>query len=135
MNKLLLGIMLLLGANLSLSYGQSTDAFISVESCVLQEDGRYAITLSSTEKFIVGGNRYILHSSGTYLQYSSHPSGNEYKITFYASSEQIALMNGTTNITLVYGLYEGNKKQDGEGDINNGFEGKHWKVNGQILKN
>ena len=95
------------------------------------------VSLSSTEEFIVGGNRYVLHIGGSHFKYSKHPKSDIKTITFLIPAADFAALPDGEDMVLVYGLYPLNTQQDGESSQQNGFDGPNWavgKLNKSLLK-
>ncbi|MCH2234214.1 MAG: hypothetical protein MK078_08170 [Crocinitomicaceae bacterium] len=126
------GVLILLLPLLVAAQNQATtETQISFESAI-QKDDIVEVTLSSNTNFIVGANRYVLHSGAKYFLMNTHPGGDVTKITFFIPIDEFGIINGSSDLVLVYGLYDSNTKQDGESQQIVGFEGLHWKVNGVV---
>ena len=130
-----LGLLLLFTPLLFAAQTQtSTEQEVSFESAV-QKDDIVQVTLSATNPFIVGANRYVLHSGSKFFLRNTHPEGNESKIMFFIPLDDFNSINGSSDLVLVYGLYESNKYQDGSQEQIVGYEGLNWKVNGVVTLN
>ncbi len=111
---------------LTASFGQSNDA-VQVETFSLDEEKNVvSISIKTTESFIVGANRYVLHIGGKHFLRNEHPEGRLDEIVFYISLDEYETLVDQGRIVLVYGYYHENTQQDGEGSQANGFTGKHW---------
>lgn len=86
------------------------------------------LSIKTTESFIVGANRYVLHVGGATFKQSLHPDGRLDEITFLIPIASYDSVEKGTEMVLVYGYYHSNALQDGEDDQVNGFTGKHWRL-------
>lgn len=94
------------------------------------------VSIKTSESFIVGANRYVLHIGGKHFFRNIHPDGQLNEIVFLLSVDEYENLQAQGRIVLVYGFYHENTQQDGEGAQANGFTGKHWdlgKFNPEIL--
>lgn len=108
-------------------YGQSPDA-VQLNSFKQVEDN-VVVSIKTTESFIVGANRYVLHIGGRYFQRSSHPDGRLDEILFYIPIQTYEELQDQGQVVLVYGFYHDNVQQgDGESEQTSGYMGKHWEL-------
>lgn len=129
---LLLAVVTSLTAQSTQAQSTATIELSKIES----NDEMVEVSLSSTEDFIVGGNRYILHIGGAHYKYSKHPKGDVKTITFLIPAADFAALPDGEELVLVYGLYPLNTQQDGESSQQNGFDGPNWsagKLNKSLL--
>lgn len=90
-------------------------------------DDKIEITFESSERFIIGDNRYVLHAGGNHFMLSKHPGGDEKKLTFLLTEEEYDVLADGSPMMLVYGYFFQNTQLDGEGDSGE-YHGPHWKV-------
>lgn len=128
MKKRILNLCLLLGMLFSTAYAISqSEGTVSLNSYQFDETkNRVLVSIKTTESFIVGANRYVLHIGGRYFLLSEHPEGRLNEIIFYVPLADYKVLIEQSQMVLVYGFYHENALQDGEGNGANGFTGKHW---------
>ena len=129
--KKLLNCTLLLLFFLSISgtgFGQSNDS-VQLDSCTLNKEEQIVrISIKTTESFIVGANRYVLHIGGKSFLRNEHPDGRLDEIVFLVPLADYENLQAETEVVLVYGYYHENALQDSEGGQVNGYMGKHWRL-------
>lgn len=109
-------------------FTQSSDA-VQLDSCTFdKEEQTVRISIKTTESFIVGANRYVLHIGGNTFLRNIHPDGRLDEIVFLVPLADYENLQEEGEIVLVYGYYHENALQDSEGSQVNGFMGKHWKL-------
>lgn len=109
-------------------FGQSSDA-VQLDSCTFDnKEQTVRISIKTTESFIVGANRYVLHIGGNTFLRNIHPDGRLDEIVFLVPLADYESLQVEGEIVLVYGYYHENELQDNEGSQVNGFMGKHWKL-------
>jgi len=84
------------------------------------------LSITTTESFIIGANRYILHIGGKYFERSLHPEGRLNEIVFFIPLSDYEQLLNQADIFLVYGYYYENTKLDKEGSADVAVMGKHW---------
>lgn len=87
--------------------------------------GTIEVTFETNKQFIVGDNRYVLHTGGQHFMHSKHPGGDEKKITFLLTPEEFDALPDGAEMVVVYGYYYSNVQLDGEG-ASSDYEGLHW---------
>jgi len=124
MKKALLPFVLLL---FTLSTYSQTSTSVQLNSIELDETNETVrVSIKTTESFIIGANRYVLHIGSRHFLRNIHPEGRLDEIVFLLTPEQYKSLKADSRIILVYGLYHENTLQDNEGKQVNGFTGKHW---------
>lgn len=83
-------------------------------------------SIKTSDSFIVGANRYVLHIGGKHFLRNEHPEGRLDEIVFFIPLEDYKNLEPQAKVVLVYGLYHENTLQDNEGNQSNGFTGAHW---------
>ena len=109
-------------------WSQSSDA-VSYNNVTLDTSQQLVmLSIKTTESFIVGANRYVLHIGGKTFKQSMHPNGRLDEIMFLITLSAYQAIKKEAEMVLVYGYYHSNALQDGEDDQVNGYTGKHWKL-------
>lgn len=115
-------------AGLQSSYAQSTDAVQLNNYSFDKEEEVVRVSIKTTESFIIGANRYVLHIGGKYFLRNEHPEGRLDEIVFLIPLSDYETLSDKGEIVLVYGFYHANAQQDNEGSVVNGYTGKHWRL-------
>ena len=121
----LLALLIPFGSKLSAQSAQS----VHINTYQLDENRSTVIlSITTTESFIVGANRYVLHIGGKYFERSQHPEGRLNEIQFYIPLSDYEQLINQATIYLVYGFYHDNTKLDKEGSSEIAVMGKHWNL-------
>ncbi len=112
----------------SIAFTQSSEAVQINEYQLDKEKEMVVLSITTTESFIVGANRYVLHIGGKYFERSLHPDGRLNEILFYIPLSDYQQLVDNAEIFLVYGFYHENTKLDKEGSSEIAVMGKHWKL-------
>lgn len=83
-------------------------------------------SIKTSDSFIVGANRYVLHIGGKHFLRNEHPDGRLDEIVFLIPLDDYKNLEPQAGVVLVYGFYHENTLQDNEGNQSNGFTGTHW---------
>lgn len=110
------------------SFAQSEAAVYFNSLTLNQDSSKVLLSIKTTESFIVGANRYVLHISGQTFYQSFHPKGELNEIIFFIPTYDFSNLIAQSNMVLVYGFYHQNTLQDGEGNSQHGYIGKHWRI-------
>ena len=127
MNKILknTGFLCLFFILTSSAFAQSENA-VAISSIKLADDNQTVrVSIKTSESFIVGANRYVLHIGAKYFLLNEHPEGSLSEIVFLVPLSEYEILIDQGRIVLVYGFYHDNTLNDGEGQENE-FIGKHW---------
>ncbi|MDC3351698.1 hypothetical protein OAV92_00485 [Crocinitomicaceae bacterium] len=123
------GAILFFGLSLCISVQAQSDDAVQYNNVSLDEDEETVLlSIKTTESFIVGANRYVLHIGGTTLMQNIHPEGRLDEIVFLIPKTTYQALEKGAEIVLVYGYYYDNSLQDGEEGQVSGYQGKHWKL-------
>ncbi|MFT5821615.1 MAG: hypothetical protein ACI8ZM_002869 [Crocinitomix sp.] len=113
---------------ISATFGQSENA-VAMSSYSLDADQENVrISIKTSESFIVGANRYVLHIGSKHFLRNVHPDGSLSEIVFLVPLTDYENLVKQSSIVLVYGFYHDNILQDGESGQTTGFIGKHWNL-------
>lgn len=108
------------------AFTQSANA-VAMSSITLDDDQETVrVSVKTSESFIVGANRYVLHIGGRHFLMNEHPEGSLSEIVFLIPLNDYETLKDQSRIILVYGFYHDNTLKDGEGEQSNEFVGKHW---------
>ncbi len=129
MKKVVLFVLFLLQfVFVTTSFGQSNSS-VNLNSFTFDAEHQLVrLSIKTTESFIVGANRYVLHIGGKYFLRSDHPDGRLDEIIFFIPVADYEQLINQAEIFLVYGFYYENIKQDNEGSQDVAIMGKHWKL-------
>lgn len=123
---LLLGLLflqMLVGASV---FAQSSSS-VSLNSITLDAASQMVqLSIKTTEEFVVGSNRYILHIGGKHFLINQHPDGRLDEIIFSIPLADYEQLISGSKIFLVYGYYYENTKLDFEGSSDAAIMGTHW---------
>ena len=113
----------------SSTFGQSENS-VAMSSYSLDEDQTTVrISIKTSESFIAGANRYVLHIGSKHFLLNEHPNGSLSEIVFLVSLTDYETLVDQSSIVLVYGFYHDNILQDGEGSQQKkDIIGKHWNL-------
>lgn len=126
---LLRSFVLFLGIGLSIVVSAQSDDAVHYNNVHLDSaSGHVFLSIKTSESFIVGANRYVLHIGGTTLFQNVHPQGRLDEIIFIIPQTTYQELQKGAEMVLVYGYYYDNALQDGEEAQVNGYLGKHWKL-------
>lgn len=112
----------------ALATAQSHESVQINEYQLDKEKEMVILSITTTESFIVGANRYVLHIGGKYFERSLHPDGRLNEIIFYIPLSDYQQLVDKAEIFLVYGFYHENTKLDQEATSEVAVMGKHWKL-------
>jgi hypothetical protein len=108
------------------AYGQM-EGSVQLSSFTLdKEKNTVKVAIKTTDSFIAGANRYVLHIGSRYFQLSNHPDGRLDEIVFFLTLEEFNNLTNEGKIVLVYGYYYENTLKDNESEQNPNYYGKHW---------
>jgi hypothetical protein len=121
---LLLSLFFLIGG----TYAQSENS-VGLSSYSLDADEENVrISIKTSESFIAGANRYVLHIGSRHFLINEHPDGSLSEIVFILPMSDYENLIDQSSIVLVYGFYHENILQDGESGRSKAFIGKHWNL-------
>ncbi|NOQ70679.1 MAG: hypothetical protein GQ574_01685 [Crocinitomix sp.] len=110
------------------TFGQTENA-VAMSSYSLDETQETVrVSIKTSESFIAGANRYVLHIGSRHFLLNEHPEGSLSEIVFFIPLSDYENLIDQSSIVLVYGFYHSNTLQDGEGGQATGFSGKHWNL-------
>ncbi len=89
---------------------QSTPTHVQIVS-ISENDGNVEIRIQSDAHFIIGDNRYMLYVGEKSFMRSTHPGGDETKITFFIPVQEYRMLHADEEVVLSYGAYEPGDKQ------------------------
>jgi|GEM_PF-2526220 len=112
----------------SLTIAQSSEAVQINEYRFDKKKDMVVVSITTSESFIVGANRYVLHIGGKYFERSLHPDGRLNEILFYIPLSDYQQLIDKADVFLVYGFYHENTKLDKEASAEIAVMGKHWKL-------